>query len=151
MYVDRLLEEKKRLNLSARTISDTSSLHLSEDTVNRILTKKTTDPGVKTLESVAETLGMKLYELFMDSSTAARFRAFLEIENTGNDCEAQRIKLVAECEELQKTNAGLADRLRVLEVENAHQKEKIKLIEDKLALSEELLDIYRPKKARRNF
>lgn len=138
MYVDRLLEEKKRLNVSARTMADTSSLHLSEDTVNRILTKKTTDPGVRTLESVAGTLNMKLYELFMDSATAARFRAFLEIENTGNDCEAQRIKLAAECEELQKTNTGLADRLRVLEMVTTHQKEKI-------ALMEELLGMYREK------
>ena len=139
MYVDRLLEEKKRLNLSSRTIADMSTLHLSEDTVNRVLMRKTNNPGVDTIESIARTLGMELYEVFMDSALAAEFRAFLELKNKSGESEMQHLKLIADYEELQKTNAGNVDRLRVLEMETEHQKKQI-------ALMEELLDRYRERK-----
>lgn len=151
MYVERILEEKKRLNLSVRTISDMSTPHVNEDTVTRILSRKTNDPGVQTVEAVASAVGLKLYEVFMDETLAAEFRAFLEFKNRSDESEIERVKITAENEELQKTNAGLADRLRVLEMENAHQKEKIKLIEDKLDLAEELLGIYRPEKSAPKF
>ena len=143
MYVDRLLEEKKKLNLSARTIADMSTLHLSEDTVNRVLMRKTNNPGIDTIESIARTLGMELYEVFMDSTVAAEFRAFLELRGKSDESEVQRLKLVADYEELQKTNAGNVDRLRVLEMETEHQKKQI-------ALMEELLDRYREKNETRS-
>ena len=146
MYIDRILEEKKKLNYSVRTVADMTTLHLSEDTVNRVLTRRTADPGVSTVESIAKALGMELYEVFMDEALAAEFRAFLELRGRSDESEVQHLKLIADYEELQKTNAGNVDRLRVLEMENAHQKEKIKLMEDKLALAEELLRIYRPEK-----
>jgi transcriptional regulator with XRE-family HTH domain len=139
MFVDRVIEEKKRLNLSAKTMADTSSLRLSEDTVTRILAKKTNDPGVRTMESIAETVGLKPYELFMDAETAAEFRAYQEFKDKSNETEAERIIIVAENETLKATNAGLADRLRVLEMTTEHQKEKI-------ALMEELLAMYRERK-----
>lgn len=153
MYVDRLLEEKKRLNLSSRTIADMTTHHLSEDTVSRVLARKTDDPGIVTIEDIAGALGLELYELFMDAARAAEFKAFLELESHGEESETERIKLLAELEMIRETNAGNVDRLRVLEVENAHQKEKVKLMEDKIklmedkfALAEELLGIYRPAK-----
>ena len=146
MYVDRLLEEKKRLNLSSRTIADMTTHHLSEDTVSRIFARKTEDPGIVTIEDIAGALGLELYELFMDATLAAKFKVFLELESHGEESETERIKLLAELEMIRETNAGNVDRLRVLEVENAHQKEKIKLMEGKLALAEELLGIYRPAK-----
>lgn len=151
MYVDRLLEEKKRLNLSSRTIADMTTHHLSEDTVSRVLARKTDDPGIVTIENIAGALGLELYELFMDAARAAKFKAFLELESHGEESETERIKLLAELEMIRETNAGNVDRLRVLEVENAHQKEKIKLMEDKLALAEELLGIYRPEKSAPKF
>lgn len=143
MFVDRIIEEKKRLNISAKTIADTSSLRLSEDTVTRILIKKTNDPGVRTIESIAETVGLKPYEIFMDAETVAEFRAYQEFKDKSGETEAERIMIVAENETLKATNAGLADRLRVLEMTTEHQKEKISLMEKQITLMDELLDRYR--------
>ena len=137
MFVDRIIEEKKKLNYSARTIADMTTLHLSEDTVNRILTRKTADPGVSTVESIAKTLGMELYEVFMDSTVAAEFRAFLELRGKSDESEVQRLKLVADYGELQKTNAGNVDRLRVLEMETEYQRKQIALLEELLMLYRE--------------
>ena len=127
MFLERILEEKKRLNISARTMSDTSQLHLTEETIHRVLSGKTADPGISTVLDLAETVGLKAYEAFMDSTLAAEFKAFLELKSRSEETEAERIRIIAENENLKATNAGLVDRIRVLEMQLSHKEEIIEL------------------------
>ena len=127
MFRERILEEKKRLNLSAKTMADTSRLHLPEETISRVLSGKTADPGVSTVLDLAETVGLKHYEAFMDATLAAEFRAFLDFQFKSEETEAERIRIVAENENLKATNAGLVDRIRVLEMELSHKEELLAL------------------------
>ena len=114
MYRERILEEKKRLNLSARSMADMAKLHLTEETISRFLSGKTADIGLNNYIDIAQTVGLKPYEAFMDSTLAAEFRAFLELRTKGDETEAERIKILADNEALTATNAGLTDRIRVL-------------------------------------
>ena len=125
MFRVRILEEKKRLNLSARTISDTSRLHLPEETISRVLSGKTADPGINTVLDIAEAVGLKPYEVFMDATHATEFRTFLELKSRIGETEAERIRIIAENENLKVTNAGLVDRIRVLEIQLSHKDEII--------------------------
>ena len=127
MFRERILEEKKRLNLSTRTMSDTSRLHLPEETIHRVLSGKTADPGINTVLDLAETVGLNPYEAFMDATLAAEFRAFLDFKFKSEETEAERIRIVAENESLKATNAGLIDRIRVLEMKLEHKEEIIAL------------------------
>lgn len=127
MFRERILEEKKRLNLSAKTMADTSRLHLPEETISRVLSGKTADPGISTVLDLAETVGLKHYEAFMDATLAAEFRAFLDFQFKSEETEAERIRIVAENENLKATNAGLIDRIRVLEMELSHKEELLAL------------------------
>ena len=127
MFRERILEEKNRLNLSARTMSDTSRLHLPEETIHRVLSGKTADPGISTVLDLAETVGLKPYEVFMDATLAAEFKAFLDFKFKSEETEAERIRIVAENENLRATNAGLVDRIRVLEMKLEHKDEIIAL------------------------
>lgn len=127
MFRERILEEKKRLNLSAKTMSDTSRLHLPEETISRVLSGKTADPGVSTVLDLAETVGLKPYEAFMDATLATEFKAFLELKSRSKETEAERIRIIAENENLKSTNAGLVDRIRVLEMELSHKEELLAL------------------------
>jgi transcriptional regulator with XRE-family HTH domain len=129
MYRQRILEEKKRLNLSARTMSDLSRLHILEETISRFLSGKTADPGVNTVLDLAETVGLKPYEAFMDATLAAEFRVFLELKSKSEETEAERVRMLAENEELKITNAGLVDKIRVLEMQLGHKEELIKVYE----------------------
>lgn len=129
MYRQRILEEKKRLNLSARTMSDLSRLHILEETISRFLSGKTADPGVKTVLDLAETVGLKPYEAFMDSTLAAEFRAFLELKSKSEETEAERVRILAEIDDLKTINAGLADKIRVLEMELSHKEELLSVYE----------------------
>ena len=123
MYRNRILEEKKRLNLSTKTIADTSRLHLPEETISRVLSGKTADPGIHTVIDIVESVGMKPYEAFMDSTLAAEFKAFLELKSRSEESEAERISIIAENETLKATNAGLVDRIRVLEMKLSYTEE----------------------------
>ena len=127
MFRERILEEKKRLNLSVKTMADTSRLHLPEETISRVLSGKTVDPGVSTVLDLAESVGLKPYEIFMDSTLAAEFQAFLELKSRSEATEAERIKILADNENLKATNAGLADRIRVLEMQLSHKEELLAL------------------------
>ncbi len=129
MYRERIAEEKKRLNLSARTMSDLSRLHILEETISRFLSGKTNDPGVNTVLDLGETVGLKPYEIFMDATIVAEFRAFLELKSKSAETEAERVKMIAENEELKITNAGLVDKIRVLEMQLAHKEELLKVYE----------------------
>ena len=127
MFRDRILEEKHRLNLSTRTMADTSRLHLPEETISRVLSGKTADPGVNTVLDIGETVGLEHYEIFMDATLAAEFKAFLELKSRSEETEAERIRIIAENENLKATNAGLVDRIRVLEMELSHKEELLSL------------------------
>lgn len=127
MLRERVIEEKTRQNLSTRTMADTSRLNLPEETIRRFLSGKTADPGVNTFVDIAETVGLKPYEAFMDATLAAEFRAFLELKSRSEETEAERIMIIAENESLKATNAGLVDRIRVLEMELSHKEELLAL------------------------
>lgn len=129
MYRDRILEEKKRLNLSARSMADMTKLHLTEETISRFLSGKTADIGLNNYIDIAQTVGLKPYEAFMDATLAAEFRAFLELRTKGDETEAERIKILADNEALAATNAGLTDRIRSLETELKHKDREVELLE----------------------
>ena len=127
MFRERILEEKKRLNLSTRTMSDMSQLHLPEETIRRVLSGKTADPGINTVLDLAESVGLKPYEVFMDATLATEFQTYLELKSRSEETEAERIRIIAENEKLKATNAGLVDRIRVLEIQLSHKEEIIAL------------------------
>ena len=127
MFRERILEEKKRLNISTRTMSDTSRLHLPEETIRRVLSGKTADPGIGTVLDLAESVGLKPYEAFMDAKLATEFKAFLDLKSRSEETEAERIRIIAENEIIKATNSGLVDRISVLEMQLSHKEELLAL------------------------
>ena len=61
----------------------------------------------------------------MDATLATEFKAFLELKSRSEETEAERIRIIAENENLKVTNAGLVDRIRVLEIQLSHKEEII--------------------------
>ena len=76
---------------------------------------------------IAESVGLKPYEAFMDATLATEFKAFLELKSMSEETESERIRIIAENESLKSTNAGLIDRIRVLEMKLEHKEEIIAL------------------------
>ena len=129
MFRERLNEEKKRLGITAKSVSAMAKLHTPEETISRVLSGKTSDPGVCTVLDIGEAMGLAPYEIFMDSTLAAEFRAFLELKSKSEESEAERVKLVAENETLKSTNISLSREIEQLKSELEHKKEIIALHE----------------------
>ena len=127
---ERLLEEKRKLNISTRSMAERSRLKLPENTIKRVLSGETSDPGVGTASDIAETLGMQPYEMFMDSVTAAEFKAYLELKNMADEATAERLRLVAENEDLKFINKKLSDKIESLEMMLAHRDDMIQVYKD---------------------
>lgn len=127
---ERLLEEKKKLNISTRSMAERSRLKLPENTIKRVLSGETSDPGVGTVSDIAETLGMQPYEIFMDSVTAAEFKAYLELKNMADEAQAERVRLVAENEDIKLINKKLSDKIEALEMMIAHRDDMLQVYKD---------------------
>lgn len=121
MYRDRILEQKKILGISMKTMAERSKLRLPEETISRFLSNKTHDSRVSTVLDIGETVGLEPYELFMDAITAAEFKLFLETKLLDID------------------NTAELERLRAI---NAAQETEIRLLEERLRNKEELLAVY---------
>lgn len=106
-------------------MSAASKLHTPEETISRVLTVKTNAPRIDTLLDIGETVGLLPYELFMDSTLAAEFRAFLELKSKSEETETERIRIVAENETLKTTNISLSREIEQLKMELDHKDEII--------------------------
>jgi transcriptional regulator with XRE-family HTH domain len=127
MFRERILEEKKRLNITAKSMSERSRLHITEETISRFLNKKISDPGVSTVIDMGETVGLAPYEIFMDSTLASEFKAFLELKSKSEETETERIRIIAENESLKTINTTLSQRIEKLEMQLEHKEELLAL------------------------
>lgn len=128
MFRDRIKEEKKKLNISAKSMSERSRMRIPEETISRVLTGKTIDPGISIVLDLGETVGLAPYEIFMCSTLSAEFKAFLELKSKSDETEAERIRILAENESLKTINNALSNKIEVLEA--------------KLTLKDELLELH---------
>lgn len=127
MFRDRIKEEKKRLNISAKSMSERSRMHIAEETISRILSAKTNDPSVNVVLDLGETVGLAPYEIFMDSTLAAEFRTFLELKSKSEETEAERIRIIAENEDLKIINITLSQKIAMLETEITYKDKLLEL------------------------
>lgn len=127
MFRDRIKEEKKILNISAKSMSERSRMHIPEETISRVLSGKTNDPGISVVLDLGETVGLAPFEIFMDSTLAAEFRAFLELKSKSEETEAERIRIIAENESLKTINTTLSQKIDMLEMKLAHKDELLEL------------------------
>lgn len=127
MFRERIIEEKKRLNITAKSMSERSRMHIPEETISRVLSGKTPDPGVSTVIDLGETVSLAPYEIFMDSTLAAEFRTFLELKSKSEETEAERVRIIAENESLKIINATLSQKIETLEIKLAHKEELLAL------------------------
>ena len=127
LFRARILEEKKKLNITVKTMSERSRLHTPEETMSRVLNSKTADPGIHTVLDMGETVGLEPYELFMDATLAAEFKIFLELKSRSEETEAERIRILAENESLKTENAALTNKIALLELKLEHKEEIIAL------------------------
>ena len=128
MYRDRIIEKKKILGISIKTMSERSKLHLPEETISRFLSNKSHDSRISTMLDVCETVGLEPYELFMDAITAAAFKLFLEARVSDIDhiaeLEMLRAKTAAQEAEIALLKERIQHKDEIIAIHNYYNKLK---------------------------
>lgn len=140
MWLDNLKEIKQEKKMSVKQIAELASL--PEKTVTRVLSGKTANPYIDTLDRIATALGCSIGDILAgtkavvgDVSLSALQENVDSVVAEKETVEAQRDLLFAENSTLKAENSNLNDQIRTL---NA----KIEILEMKLAHKEELLAVH---------
>ena len=126
MWLENLKELKKRTGMSIKQIGDKANL--PEKTVNRILAGDTDHPRIDTLVLIVEAMGGKMNEIFADTNVVVATESLVEIKETADVVEAEKIVIESE-------NDMLKAKVTALTMEN-------ELLKKELQHKEELLAVY---------
>ena len=111
MWREKVLEQKTKLGISTKTMSERSRLQLSEWTITRILTSKTRSPRIDTILDIGETVGLTPQELFSETTSVIGDKSYTDLlAERDSLLEANQI-LTAKVDVLEKEAAVLAKEL----------------------------------------
>ena len=130
MWVDRAKEAKKRLNMSAKSISIATDGKLSERDVIKLLAGDYKKPFVDDVIALGAALKLTPKELFEESN--------IVVETTTTAQETSNIR---------QENDRLTSEVECLKKEIEHLKTLILLKDELLGAKNELLESYRPPRA----
>ena len=125
MWREKVLEQKTKLGISPKTMSERSRLQLSEWTITRILTSKTQSPRIDTILDIGETVGLTPQELFSETTSVIGDKSYTD--------------LLAERDSLLKANQTLTVRVDVLEKEAAVLAKELEHKTETIMLKDEII------------
>lgn len=127
MWLDRILQEKERLHISTKTMSERTGGHLPERTISRILSRETESPRIDTIIELGTSVGLSPQELFADTNVVAATETFVEVKETAGVTEAERDLLAAENAILKDKVSALTAELDIVKMQLKHKEEIIAL------------------------
>ena len=126
MWLDNLKELKAEKNMSTKTLAEKSSL--PEKTVARILSGRTENPYIDTLDRLCVALGCSIGDILADTKLVVGEKNLATLQEAVDTVTAERDLILAE-------NAILKDKVTA-------QANEIELLKMKLLHKEELLALH---------
>lgn len=126
MWLENLIEMKKRTNLSSKQIADKTNL--PERTVKRIFSGDTDNPYVDTLHRIVTALGGTLDDIFVDTKVVVANETLAEVKEEVEVVSAEKDLILAE--------------LEMLRAKTTAQEMEITLLKKDLQHKDELLAVY---------
>lgn len=128
MWLDRIIEEKEKLGLTPKMMSERINGRLPEKTIIRILTRKTETPRIDTIIDLGDSVGLTPMEIFADTCAVVAPVELVDIKETADVIEAER-------DLIQVENDMLKSKVLAYEME-------IELLKNELRHKEELLAVH---------
>ena len=82
MWKDRIIQEKERLRMSTKIMSEHTNGHLPERTIARILSGETENPRIDTIIELGEAVGLTPKELFADTDVVVATESLVATSET---------------------------------------------------------------------
>ncbi len=115
MWLDNLLEIKKEKNMSTKMIAERSNL--PEKTVTRVLSGRTTNPYIDTLDRIATALGCTIGDILAGTKAVVGNDSLSTLQSNIDILTSERDSAIAERDLLLADNAILQDKNKALSAE----------------------------------
>jgi len=114
-WLDNLLEIKKEKNMSTKLIAERSNL--PEKTVTRVLSGRTTNPYIDTLDRIATALGCTIGDILAGTKAVVGNDSLSTLQSNIDILTSERDSAIAERDLLLADNAILQDKNKTLTAE----------------------------------
>lgn len=133
MWLERIIDAKQRQNISTKTMSEKS--RIPENTIKRILTKKTENPYIDTVLSLGEAVGLSAIELFSETTAVLGDSNLVTLQKELERANGIVATLTGEVARLTDENGALRDKVVSLTTEvSVHKDEIISLYKEIVSL-----------------
>jgi hypothetical protein len=123
MWLDRIIEEKEKLGISPKTMSERTGGRLPEKTIIRILTRKTETPRIDTIIDLGASVGLTPNEIFADTCAVVAPVSLVDIKEAADVIEAEYEIIKAENEILKSKLSAYELEIELLKRELQHKEE----------------------------
>ena len=135
MWRERIIEAKKAQGISPKTMSERTGGHLPEKTIIRILNGGTEFPRIDTILELGQSVGLSAQEVFAETNTVATDYDLAKLQATYEAQMADKDLSLQEMENIETENSALRAIVSELKAE-------IKLLEERLALKDEIIRLH---------
>ena len=126
MWRERIVEAKKELGVSAKTMSE-RTMHIPERTITRLLNGETNNPYVDTVLEIGASVGLSPQEIFSESNLVLGDKDLATMQADLDMVNAEKDILVTENKILKDKVVALTAELDLLKKELKHKEEIINL------------------------
>ena len=126
MWRERILEAKKKLGISTKTIAE-RTMHHPERTIIRLLNGETENPYVDTILEVGAAVGLSPQEIFSESNLVLGDKDLITLQSELDVVKAERDLLATEKSILSDRVASLTAEVDFLKMKLDHQEEILNL------------------------
>ena len=126
MWRERIIEAKKELGISAKTMSE-RTMHIPERTIVRLLNGETDNPYVDTVLEVGASVGLSPQEIFSETNLVLGDKDLATLQSELEIVKAENDILVTENTRLNDKIAILNAEIEQLKIKLEHKEEIINL------------------------
>ena len=126
MWRERIIEAKKALGVSTKTMSE-RTMHIPERTIIRLLNGETSNPYVDTVLEVGASVGLSPQEIFSETNLVLGDKDLATLQTDLDIVSAEKDILVAENTILNEKIATLTTEIDLLKKDLEHKEEIINL------------------------
>lgn len=123
MWLDRIIEEKEKLGLTPKVMSERTNGRLPEKTIIRIITRKTETPRIDTIIDLGASVGLTPREIFADTCAVVAPVSLVDIKETADVIEAERDLIQSENDVLKAKVSAYEMEIELLKRELQHKEE----------------------------
>lgn len=125
MWLEKIIEAKQAQRISTKAISERTKSRIPEQTITRILTRKTQTPRIDTVLEIGEAVGLSVEDLFAETISVVGGKTLSALQAEFDALKEENERLIAEHAVIKKEKTLLEERIERLRSTNEELTEQV--------------------------